>query len=57
MDKTDSLNCEFIKTIELEGKQDTVMNSKVFRTGLGQTVAGAIHLEKAQGMDKIIKVG
>ena len=46
----------FIKTIEVEDKQDAVMNSEVFKTGLGQTVAGAIHLEEGQGMDKIIEV-
>ena len=33
------------------------MSSKDFRTGLGQAITGAIHLEKDQGMDKIIKVG
>ena len=57
MDKTDSLNCESIKPTEVEDKQDIIMNSKVFRTGLGQTIAWAIHLEQGQGMDKIINIG
>ena len=30
---------------------------EVFKIGLVQTVAGAIHLEEGQGMDKNIKVG
>ena len=30
------------------------MNSEVFKTGLDQTVAEAIHLEEGQGMDKNI---
>ena len=38
------------------GKQDIIINSEVFKTGLGQTVAGTIHLEEDQGMDKIIEV-
>ena len=33
------------------------MNSKVFKTGLDPTVAGAIHLEEGQGMDKNIALG
>ena len=56
-DKTDSSNSESIKLIEVEDKQDTIMNREDFRTGLGQTITGAIHLEEGQGMDKIIKVG
>ena len=32
------------------------MNSEDFRTGIGQTIKGAIHLEEGQGMDKIIEV-
>ena len=48
---------KFIKPIEVEDKQDAVMNSKVFKTGLGQTIAGAIHLEEGQGMDNIIELG
>ena len=56
-DKKDSLNHEFIKPIEVEDKQDTIMNSEVFKTGLDQAVAGAIHLEEDQGMDMNIKVG
>ena len=51
------LNCEFIKPIEVEDKQDTITNSKVFQTDLGQIIAGAIHLEEGQHMDKIIEVG
>ena len=57
MDKTDSLNCESIKPTEVEDKQDIIMNSKVLRTGLGQTIAGAIHLKEGPGMYNIIKVG
>ena len=56
MDKTDSLKCEFIKTIEVDDKQDAIMNSEVFKTGLGETVAGVIHLQEGQCMDKVIKV-
>ena len=56
MDKTDSLNCESIKTIEVEDKQDAIMNSEPFQKGLGQTVVGMIHLEEGQGMDQIIEV-
>ena len=52
----DSLNCKFIKPIEVEDKQDAITNSAVFRTSLDQTVAGAIYLEEGQGMDKIIKL-
>ena len=33
------------------------MNSKVFKTGLGQTIAGGIHLGEGQGMTMIIEVG
>ena len=33
------------------------MNREDFRTGLGQTTTGAIHIEEEQGMDKIIEVG
>ena len=33
------------------------MNSEVFKIGLDQTVAGAIHLEEGQGVDKNIEVG
>ena len=57
MDKTDSLNHRFIKTIEVEDKQEAITNSKVFKTGLAQTVAGVIPLEEGQGMDKVIEVG
>ena len=54
MDKTDSSNCRFIKQAEVEDKQGAITNREDFRTGLGQTLAGAIHLEEGQGMDKII---
>ena len=57
MDKNDSSNGEFMKPIETEDKQDTITDSKVFKTDLCQTIAGAIHLEEGQGMDKIIEVG
>ena len=57
MDKTDNLNCEFIKLIEVEDKQDVTMNSEVFKTDLGQIITRVILLEEGQGMDKIIKVG
>ena len=51
--KTDSLNCESISAIEVEDRQDAIMNREDFRTGLGQT----IHIKEDQGMDKIIEVG
>ena len=57
MDKTYSLNYEFFKTIGVEDEQDAITNSVVFKTSLGQTVAGVKHLEEGKGMDKIIKVG
>ena len=56
-DKTDSSNCEYIKPIEVEDKQHAIMNREDFRTGIDQTITGAIHLEEGQGMDKIIEVG
>ena len=56
-DKTDSSNCESIKPIEVEDRQDATMKSEDFRTGLGQTTTGAIHIEEDQGMNKIIEVG
>ena len=43
--------------IEVEDRQDAVMNREDFMTGLGQTIIGEIDLEGEQGMDKIIKVG
>ena len=52
MDKTDSLNCESISPIEVEDRQDAIMN-RDFRTGLGQT----IYIEEDQGTYKIIEVG
>ena len=42
-DKTDSSNCESIKPIEVEDKQDAIMDREDFRTDLGQIIAGAIH--------------
>ena len=57
MEKTDSLNHKFIKPIEVEGKKDAITNSEVSKTGLGQIITGAIHLEEGQGMDRIIEVG
>ena len=57
MDKTDNSSHGYIKPIEVEDKQDAIMNSEVFKTDLGQIIAGAIHLEEGQGMDKIIEVG
>ena len=33
------------------------MNNKVFKIGLDHTVAGAMHLEEGQGMDKHVLVG
>ena len=56
MDKTDSLNHEFMKPIEVEDKE-AIMSSEVFKTGLDQTVAGVIHLEEGQGIDTNIEVG
>ena len=52
-DKTDSLNHESISLIEVEDRQDAIMNREDFSTGIGQT----IHIEEGQGMDKIIEVG
>ena len=51
-DRIDSLIYEFISAIEVEDKQDVIMNREDFRTGLGQTT----HTEEDQGMDKIIQV-
>ena len=44
---------EFTNPIEEEDRQDTIINRKDFRTGLGQTK----HAEEDQGMDKITEVG
>ena len=52
-DKIDSLNCKSISPIEVEDRQDTLMNREDFKTGLGQT----IYTEEEQGMDNIIVVG
>ena len=41
----------------VEDKQNKITNSEAFRTGLGQTIAGAIHLEEGQGMDMITEIG
>ena len=56
-DKTDSSNHRFINAIEVEDKQDAIMNREHFRTGLSQITRGTIHIEEDQGMDKIIEVG
>ena len=50
--RIDSLNHKFISPIEVEDRQDVIMNREDFRTGLGQTT----HTEEDQGMDKIIEV-
>ena len=39
------------------GGQTDTTNREDFRTSLGQTTTGTIHMEEDQGMDKIIKVG
>ena len=57
MDKKDSSNHESIKPIKVEDKQDAFRDSEDFRTDLGQIIAGAIHLEEGQGMNKLIEVG
>ena len=44
-DRRDSSNCESIKPIEIEDRQDTATNREDFRRGLGQTITGAIHIE------------
>ena len=46
-DGQNSSNCEFIKPMEVEDKQDAITDSEVFKTDLGQMIAGAIHLEEA----------
>ena len=43
----------FISPIEVEDRQDVIMNGEDSRTGLVQTT----HTEEDQGMDKIIEVG
>ena len=57
MDRRDSSNCESIKPIEVEDRQDVTTNKEDFRTGLGQTITGAMHIQEGHGMDKIIEVG
>ena len=51
-DKIDSLNHKFISPVEVEDRQDIIMNREDFRTGPGQTT----HTEEDQGIDKIIEV-
>ena len=55
--KTDSSNHEFISPIEVDDRQDAITNREDFRTGLGPTTIGTIHIEEDQGMDKTIEVG
>ena len=57
MEKTDILNCQSIKPIEVEDKQDAITDSEDFRTDLGQIIVETVHLEEGQGLDKIIEVG
>ena len=52
-DRIDSLNHEYTSPIEVENRQDVVMNREDCRRGLGQTT----HTEKDQHMDKITEVG
>ena len=52
-DKTNSLNCRYISPVEVEDRQDILMNREDFKTGLGQT----LHTDEDQGMDQIIEVG
>ena len=52
-DRIDSLNHEYTNPIEVEDRQDSIMNREHFRTGLGQTT----HTEEDQAMDKITEVG
>ena len=43
-DRIDNLNHEYISPIEVEDRQDAIMNREDFRTGLGQTT----HTEEDQ---------
>ena len=43
----------FISPIEVEDRQDIIMNREDSRTGLGQTT----HTEEDQGINKIIEEG
>ena len=52
-DRIDNLNHEYISLIEVEDRQDAIMNREDLRTGLGQTAC----TEEDQGMDKITEVG
>ena len=52
-DRIDNLNHKYISPIQVEARQDAIMNREDFRTGLGQTT----HTEEDQGMDKITEVG
>ena len=56
-DKIDSSNHRFLKVIEEEDKQDAITIREDFKIGLDQIVAGVIHLEECQGIDKSIEVG
>ena len=51
-DRIDNLNHEYTSPIEVEDRQDAIMNREDSRTGLGQTT----HTEEDQGMDKTIEV-
>ena len=55
--KTDNSNGEFVNPVETQDRQDAISNREDFRTGLGQTTTGTIHIEEVQGMNKIIEVG
>ena len=52
-DRIDSLNHKYTSPIEVEHRQDTIMNREDFRTDLGQTTC----TEEDQGMDKTTEVG
>ena len=52
-DRIGSLNQKYTSPIEVEDRQDAIMNREDFRTGLDQTA----HTEEDQGMDKITEVG
>ena len=51
-DRIDNLNHEYISLIEVEDRQDAIMNREDLRTGLGQTTC----TEEDHGMDKIKEV-
>ena len=52
-DRIDSLNHKYTSPIEVEHRQDTIMNREDFRTDLDQTTC----TEEGQGMDKATEVG